>query len=147
MNKTTETWPGSKPPTKEEIERLYRLAYTIDARYYRREDVVDLGLDLHRLKEFGDVRMSKGLPTLRKHAGSLWKRLNDAQRTAYILADVISGLRYVDQAVRELEKEVGPLPEAQEGISLVQNSLFSRVPAHLRERLDKGFGKWKTNGI
>lgn len=146
MNTTKETWPGTKPPTKEELERLYRLAYMIDAQYFKREDVVDLGLDLHRLKEFGEVKMSKGLTVLRKHAGALWKRLNDAQRTAYIIADVFSKLQYIDQAVQELAKEVGPLPEVADGIGLVRTGLFSRVPAHLRERLAKGLGKWK-NGV
>lgn len=147
MNTTKDVWPGAKPPTKEEIERLYRLSYTVDHQFFRREDVVDLGLDIHRLKEFGEVRMSKSLGVLRKHAGSLWKRMNDQQRAAYIMADVISGLKYVDQAIQELEKVLGPLPEAHDGVSFVHTGLFSRIPSYLREKLEKGFGKWKVNGI
>lgn len=147
MNQTKEVWPGEKPPTKEEVERLYRLSYMVDHVFFRREDVVDLGLDLRRLKEFGEVRMSKGLSVLRKHAPGLWHRMNDLQKAAYIMADVISGLKYVDQAIKELEKVVGPIPEAHDGVSFVHTGLFARIPAHLRERLEKGFGKWKPNGL
>jgi hypothetical protein len=146
MNQTKEVWPGQKPPTKEEIERLYRLSYMVDHEFFRREDVIDLGLDLRRLKEFGEVRMSKTLGVIRKYAPGLWKRMNDLQKAAYIMADVISGLKYVDQAIKELEKVVGPIPEAHDGVSFVHTGLFSRIPSHLRVRLEKGFGKWKANG-
>jgi len=142
-----QVWPGEKPPTKEEVERLYRLSYMVDREFFHREDVVDLGLDVHRLKEFGEVRMSKTLAALRKHAPGLWHRMNDLQKAAFIMADVMSGLKYVDQAIKELEKVVGPIPEAHEGVSFVHTGLFSRIPSHLRDRLEKGFGKWKVNGL
>lgn len=151
MNQIKEAWPGEKPPTKEEIERLYRLSYTVDHEFFRREDVIDLGLDLRQLKEFGEARMSKSLSTLRKHAPALWHRMNDLQKAAYIMADVMSGLKYVDQAIKELEKVVGAIPEAHKGIemasdgvSFLRTGLFSRIPTHLKDRLDKGFGKWKA---
>lgn len=147
MNQVKEVWPGEKPPTKEEVERLYRLSYMVDHEFLRREDVVDLGLDFRRLKEFGEVRMAKGLSVLRKHAPGLWHRMNDLQKAAYIMADVISGLKYVDQAIKELEKVVGEIPEAHDGVSFIHTGLFARIPSHLRERLEKGFGKWKPNGL
>lgn len=143
MNQIKETWPGTKPPTKEEVERLYRLSYTVDHEFFRREDVVDLGLDVRQLKEFGEVRFTKSLSALRKHAPALWKRMNDLQKAAYIMGDVMSGLKDVDLAIKELEKVVGPIPDAHEGISFVQTGIFASIPSHLRDRLEKGFGKWK----
>lgn len=146
MKQAKEIGPGEKPLTKDEVERLYRLSYTVDHEFFRREDVVELGLDIHRLKEFGEVRMSKSLATLRKQVPVLWKRMNDLQKAAYIMGDVMSGLKYVDQAIRELEKILGEIPQAHEGLSFIETGLFARIPAHLRERLSKGFAKWKGNG-
>jgi hypothetical protein len=143
MKTEAKAWPGEKVPTKEEIERMYWLAYCVDPDFFRREDVVDFGLDLYRLKEFGQVRMSKGLGVLRRHATALWKRLSDTQRAAYILGDIISGLRYVDGAVRELEKVMGEFPEAHEGVDFIYHQLFAKLPLGLRNKLEKGFGKWK----
>ena len=143
MNEIKEAWPGTKHPSKEEVERLYRLSYTVDHEFFRREDVVDLGLDVRQLKEFGEVRFSKSLSVLRKHVPSLWKRMNDLQKAAYIMADVMSGLKEVDLAIKELEKVVGPIPQAHEGVSFVQTGMFAWIPSNLRARLEKGFGKWK----
>jgi hypothetical protein len=143
MNQIKETWPGTKPLSKEEVERLYRLSYTVDHEFFKREDVVDLGLDVRQLKEFGEVRLSKSLTVLRKHIPTLWKRMNDLQKAAYIMGDVMSGLKDVDLAIKELEKVVGPIPQAHEGVSFVETGMFAWIPGHLRDRLQKGFGKWK----
>lgn len=146
MNQVKVMGPGDKPLTKDEVERLYRLSYTVDHEFYRREDVIELGLDYYRLKEFGEVRMSKSLSALRKQVPVLWKRMNDLQKAAYIMGDVMSGLKYLDNAIRELEKLLGEIPQAHDGISFIETGLFARIPAHLRERLSKGFAKWKGNG-
>lgn len=146
MNQTKEIWPGGKSPTKEDVERLYRLSYLVDREFFKREDVADLGLDLRRLKEYGEVRMTKGLVVLRKHVQGLWSRMNDLQKAAYIMGDVMSGLVNVDLSIRELEKVVGPIQQAHEGVSFIQTGLFAWIPSHLRDRLEKGFGKWKANG-
>lgn len=143
MKTAERTWPGEKLPSKEEVERMYRLAYCVNPDFFRKEDVVDFGLDLYRLKEFGQVRMTKTLAVLRKHAASLWRRMSDAQKAAYILADVIAGLKYVDGAVKELEKLMGAFPEAHESIDFIYNQLFAKLPLGLRDKIDLGFGKWK----
>jgi hypothetical protein len=143
MKTAENAWPSEKAPSKDDIERLYRLAYCVNPDYYRKEDVVNLGLDLYRLKEFGQVRMTKPLTVLRKQAPILWKRLSDVQRAAYVLGDVIAGLRYVDGAVTELEKLMGEFPEAHESVDFIYHQLFARMPASLRDKLEKGFGKWK----
>ncbi len=150
MKTKKEIWPEGKPTGKDEIERMYRLSYCVDPAFFRKEDVVDLGLDFYRLKEFGEVRMSKSLQVLRKRVPYLWDRMTGDQKAAYVMSDVMSGLQYVDSAVKELEKCVGSLPEAhdgvlmaRDGIETVKNGIFARMPAGLRGNLDKGFGKWR----
>jgi hypothetical protein len=146
MNQAKVVGPGEKLLSKDEVERLYRLAYTVDHEFFQKQDLIDLGLDLHRLKEFGEVRMSKSLSQVRKQVPALWKRMNDLQKAAYIMGDVMSGLKYLDNAIRELEKLLGEIPHAHDGISFIETGLFARIPAHLRDRLSKGFAKWKGNG-
>ena len=131
---------------KAEIERMYRMAYTVDPKVFRAQDLVDFGLDLHRLKEFGDVKMKKGLAVLRKGCKALWERMNDQQRAAFLIGDVITGLRKVSGSLQGLEKVMGSIPEAHEGLEMAQNGLYARIPNDLRGRLDQGFGKWRSNG-
>lgn len=146
MNAPSETWPGKKMPGKTEIERMYRIAYTVDPGFYRMQDVIDFGLDLHRLKEFGDVIMKKDLAQLRKRAKDLWGRMDDHQKAAFLMGTVIEGLRNVAGVLQDLERLMGPMPDAHEGLEMAQNGLYVRIPKSLRDRLDRGFGKWKTNG-
>jgi len=129
MKTTENAWPGEKAPSKDDIERLYRLAYCVDPDYFKKEDVVNLGLDLYRLKEFGQVVMKKSLSVLRKQAPALWKRLSDTQKADYVLGDVIAGLRYVDGAIREMEKFIGEFPEGHESVDFIYHQLFARLPA------------------
>lgn len=129
---------------KIEIERMYRIAYTVDPAFFRITDVVDFGLDLHRLKEFGDVLMKKDLARLRKYAKELWGRMNDHQKAAFLMSNVIEGLRNVAGVLQELEKLTGPMSDAHEGLEMAQNGLYVNIPKTLRDRLDNGFGKWKT---
>jgi hypothetical protein len=140
-----EIFPG-RLPGKAEIERMYRMAYTVDPKVFRVQDVVDFGLDLHRLKEFGDVRMKKSLAVLRKSCKVLWDRMDDQQKAAFLIGDVITGLRKVSGTLQGLEKVMGPIPEAHEGLEMAQNGLYARIPNDLRGRLDQGFGKWRSNG-
>lgn len=141
------TWNEIFPdrfPGKAEIERMYRMAYTVDPRVFRIQDVVDFGLDIPRLKEFGEVRMKKGLAVLRKSCKVLWDRMNDQQKAAFLIGDVVSDLRRVAGRLQGLEKLIGSTPGAHEGLDMAQNSIYARIPNPLRGLLDQGFGKWRT---
>ncbi len=131
---------------KAEIERMYRIAYTVNPDMFSPQDVVDFGLDLHQLKEFGAVKMKKGLSVLRKNCRALWDRLDDHQKAAFLMGDVVSGLRKVSSVLQDLEKLMGTIPDAHEGLQMVQNSIYARMPKAWRDRADQGFGKWRTNG-
>lgn len=131
---------------KEEIERMYRMAYCVDPGFFRPADVVDLGLDVVRLKEFGQVRMRKNATLLKRQAGKLWERMSEDQRAAYTIADILSCLGYIGEAMAALEGYLGPLPGAQEELDMVYNALFTKIPLQLQSKLAKGFGKWKSGG-
>ena len=142
----SEAFPGNKMPGKTEIERMYRIAYTVDPAIYRIQDVIDFNIDLRLLKEFGEVRMKKDVSKLRKGAKALWDRMDDHQKAAFLVGDVVSSLQSLAKTVADLEKLMGPILEAHEGLELIQNGLFARIPKALRQRLEKGFGKWRSNG-
>lgn len=146
MTSTTESWPGDRKLGKHEIERLYRIAYTVDQNFFKILDVADFGIDLHRLKEFGDVVMKKDLAQLRKGAKILWKRMDDHQKAAVLMGNVIEGLRSVSGMLQDFEKLMGPMPDVHDGLDMAQMGLYTGVPKGLRDAVDKGFGKWKTNG-
>lgn len=130
---------------KADIERMYKMAYTIDAEIYRPDDVVDFGIDLRRLKEFGEVEMKKDLAQLRRRANGLWGRMNRHQKSAYWIGDVVAALRTATCALRSLEALIGRLDESHDGIEMTYNGLFARSGA-LKERVEKGVGKWRANG-
>jgi len=141
----SEAFPG-KALAKTEIERMYRIAYTVDPAIYRVQDVIDFGIDLRRLKEFGEVLMKKDVSKLRKGVKHLWDRMDDHQKAAFLVGDVVTALKDLGKTVNDLERLMGPILEAHEGLELIQNGLFARIPKALRERLERGFGKWKSNG-
>jgi hypothetical protein len=131
---------------KAEIERMYRMAYCVDSGIYRPDDVVDFGIDLRRLKEFGEVEMKKDLSQLRRRATVLWNRMDAHQKAAFLIGDVVAALRTAGGALRALEAVLGRLDEAHDGIDMAYNGLFSKVSGPLKERVEQGLGKWRTNG-
>lgn len=131
---------------KAEIERMYRMAYWIDQEIFRADDVIDFGMDLRKLKEFGEVEMKKDLAQIRRRAKGLWDRMDAHQRAAFLIGDVVTALRKTADVLRGLEAVVGRLDEAHDGIDMAYNGLFGKVPKEFRERFEKGLGKWRTNG-
>lgn len=131
---------------KVDIERMYRLAYCVNPNIFKPEDVIHFGIDLHRLKECGEVEMKKPLCQIRKHVSLLWQRMDHHQRAAFFTGDLIDGLRKVTAAIKNIEQVLGPLIDVRDNVEEVYHSLFAHMPRGFRERTEKGFGKWKTNG-
>ena len=74
---------------KADVECMYRCAYYLDNQFLKPTDVVDFGIDYHKLKECGDVRMKKGLTHLRKMAKRLWKRMSRDQKTLFLAMGIL----------------------------------------------------------
>lgn len=142
MNSIEEVWPSNRAPDKAQVERMYKLAYILEPEFFRREDVVDFGIDLHRLKEFGEVRMSKSLGQVRKLLPDLWERMDPHQRAAFIMSYLVAALRSVDSLVKDLERELGDLKDVREALALMHGGLFGKFPKDLQKRLERGLGRW-----
>lgn len=135
---------SEKQPERDDVERMYRVAYLMDPAFFRREDVVDFGVDLHRLKEFGEVRMGKPLTVIRKNVHALWKRMNDEQRSAFMIGEVISRLNDVTETLRHLEAVMGDAPDVHEFVEFARGNLLARIPVDLGAKLGRGSGKWRA---
>jgi len=142
MTNLEAVWPTNRAPMKAQIERMYKLAYTMDSSLFKREDVVDFGIDLYRLKEFGEVRMSKPLGKLRKQISDLWDRMDAHQRAAFIMSYLVDTLRSMDVLVKDLEMEIGELKEVREALTWMNSGLFGKFPKGLQKKLQLGLERW-----
>lgn len=142
MARMEAVWPTNRAPAKAEIERLYRVAYMIDPAIFSPEDAVGFGLDVRRLKEFGQVRMSKPLAQLRKRLPEFWERLDRQLRAVFLVSYLMEGVCWMSAVVSDLERELDDLKEVREALEWIKSSLFSRFPKDLEARLRDGLGKW-----
>lgn len=133
--------PGNPTPSKEEIERMYKCAYYIDRGFFRPADMADFGIDLVRLKEFGEVVMKKPLAKLRPQAMGLWERMNKAQRTMFLYSYLTQAVRYLNSMLDLLEPLLGNCMSERHALSSITTTLHRKFPDELQEKLRDGFGK------
>jgi hypothetical protein len=146
MHAGTGLWPFDRNPGREEIERLYRVAYYVDSSVFRREDLVDFGIDFHRLKECGEVRMKKPLLQLRRHVKGLWDRMGRDQRAMFLMGHFAHTLRRAQAVLGELRTLLGDVEDEKQALDLAMTRLCGRLPETLRKKLDQGLGKaWSIN--
>jgi hypothetical protein len=141
-----QAWPSDTAPSKAEIERIYKAAYYVNPSVLRPQDLAEFGLDLHRLKEFGEVRMKKPLSELRRHLPALWGRMDENQKALFLLGHLAEALRYSEDTLQALEKELGPLKEERAAIDRVMNLVYGKIPDHLSRRIKRGLGREWLNG-
>lgn len=134
-------WPMDQNPAKSEIEQMLKLAYYVDPSILRPEDVVNFGVDFHRLKEFGEVRMKKDVKRLRSHLPKLWERMTDDQKAAFLINGVLERLEEISTILGHLEEMTGELQETHEGMDMALHGIWAKLPLGLRERLKRGLGK------
>lgn len=145
MSTLAHVWPENKTPDKEQIERMYKCAYYLDRSFFVPADLADFGIDLVRLKEFGEVIMRKPLPALRQKTEDLWKRMNKSQRTMFFYSYFSQGARQLVGLIDHIEALIGNCMSERHALSSVQNTLHRKFPDNLQEKLRDGFGKeWST---
>lgn len=133
--------PRNSSPQKEEIERMYKCAYYIDRGFFRPADLVDFGIDIVRLKEFGEVVMKKPVAQLRPKAPGLWERMNKAQRTMFLYSYLMQGIKYLSAMLDLMEPLLGNCMSERHALSSILNTLQRKFPDELQEKLRDGFGK------
>lgn len=141
-----QAWPSDAAPSKAEIERIYKAAYYVNPSILRPQDPAELGLDLHRLKECGEVLMKKSLSELRRHLPALWGRMDESQKALFLLGHLAEALKYADTTLQALEKELGPLKEEKASIDRVMNLVYGKIPENLARRIKRGLGREWLNG-
>jgi hypothetical protein len=138
-------WPTNKAPIKSEIERMYKCAYYFDSAFFKPTDLVDFGLDFHRLKEFGEVCMKKDLSKLRPHVQRLWDRMGPPQRFIFHYSYFSLGCQYLGTLLEDMEKTLGGKGGAgtkeQYILQKLSEAVRHKFPAELQDKLDQGFGK------
>lgn len=107
-------------------------------------DVVNFGIDVRRLKEFGEVSMSKGVDRIRKHLPGLWERLTPLQRAAFHMSYLLENLETLSGNIEDLEKQIGNLQEVRDAITLIYVTLFASFPKDVVHMLREALGKWKV---
>lgn len=141
MNATKQVWPTNKEPDKREIERMYKCAYYLDRSFFRPEDMLELGIDVLRLKEFGEVVMKKPLSHLRTRVGALWERMSRAQRTMFLYTYYVQGVKHLQGLLSLMEGEIGSMMTERHGLSSFLGAMFRRFPEDLQKKLKDGVGK------
>jgi len=125
---------------------MYRLAYLVDSSIFRPIDAVNFGIDVRRLKEYGEVSMSKPVKKIRTHALALWERLSREQRAAFFMSFLLEELELVSSIVINLEEQIGSLQDVREALTWINLTLFGKFPKHVVQRLESALGKWMTSG-
>lgn len=146
MERIDEVPPAWRALGKADIERLYQLAYVVDPSVFTPEDAVEFGLDVHRLKEFGQARMSKPLAQLRRRLPDFWRRLDRQIRSLFLAGRLADALLGIEPLVKDLEQEMGELKDLRGGLGWMRSSLFGLFPKSVEAKLKEGQGKWSNGG-
>lgn len=141
MTVMKQVWPTNKDLDKPEIERMYKCAYYLDRSFFRPEDMLELGIDVPRLKEFGLVVMKKPISHLRTRVGPLWERMNRAQRTMYHYTYYVQGVKNLQGLLDLMEGELGSMMSEKHALSSFLGAIFRRFPPDLQKKLKDGVGK------
>lgn len=130
-----------KPTTKEEVERMYKVGYYLDRSFMKPTDVVDLGLDLYRLKEFGEVRMKKTLAKIRPYADAIWARMTDPMKVMFYWSYFCQWLDYGRLIVDEMEPLVRNVGFERKSIESMSSTMYQKLLPELQKKIKEGFGR------
>lgn len=131
-------------PTKEEAERMVKVAYYLDKNFLRPLDFVDFGIEVYRLKECGEVRMSKSHAKIKPHAAKLWGRMTKPMQAMFLwshFCELVDEMRLIYQELRELGE---PTQDGRLQLDAVIAKTAAMLPKELQEKIKEGFGRdWR----
>lgn len=128
-------------PSKDEAERMYKIAYYLDKKFLRPIDVVDLGIDVYKLKECGEVRMAKSPSKIKPYTAEIWGRMTESMRAMFLwsyLCEEIDSLRATLRQLKPIAKNVR-LEEL--ALDSILNSMSIKLPPELQAKIKEGFGR------
>lgn len=130
-----------KPTTKEEVERMYKVGYYLDRNFLKPTDVVDLGLDLYRLKEFGEVHMKKTWAKIRPLTDGIWNRMTDPMKVMFYWSYFCQWLDYGRLVLDEMEPLIRNVGFERKSIEAMSSAMYQKLPAALQTKIKEGFGR------
>lgn len=130
-----------KPTTKDQVERMYKVAYYLDRSFFKPADILDFGLDIYRLKEFGEVKMKKPWAKIKPLADGIWARMTDSMKVMFFWSYYCQGLDYLALLLSELEPLVQNVTQERRALETLQSSMCLKLPSELQEKIRQGFGR------
>ncbi len=131
-------------PSREDAERMLKIAYYIDKKFLRPIDMVDFGIDVYRLKECGEVRMSKSRSKVKPHVLELWGRMTKPMKAMFMwshFCECVDELRKVHQELQALGE---PVQNQRLELDVAIARTSAMLPAELQAKIKEGFGKeWR----
>lgn len=130
-----------RPTTKDQVLRAYKVAYYLDHSFFKPADIIDFGLDIYRLKEFGEVRMKKTWPKIRPQADRLWVRMTDSMKVMFYWSYYCEGLDYLRLILGEMEPLIKSVAVERSGVEALSSSMSLKLPPALQTKIREGFGR------
>lgn len=131
-------------PSKEDAERMVKIAYYLDRKFLRPIDMVDFGIDVYRLKECGEVRMSKSLSKIRPHVAGLWARMTDPMRAMFLWSHLCQSVDELRVILAEMAPIIKSTKADADYLNLFLGSMAMKLPPELQAKIKDGFGKeWR----
>jgi hypothetical protein len=131
-------------PTKDQAERMCKIAYYIDKKFLRATDTVTMGIDIYRLKEFGEVRMSKSQKELKKFTSELWGRMTDPMKAMFLWSYLCEEVDVIKELLNDFYPMVKNIGSERHHLDAILGSMSSKLPVELQAEIKKGFGReWR----
>lgn len=133
-------------PAKEEAERMCKIAYYLDKKFLRPIDLVDLGIDVYRLKECGEVRMSKKPSEIKPHLAALWNRMTEPMKAMFLWSHLCQEVDMIKELLMQLGSfHKGSMQAELSHLDALLLSASRKLPEELQSKIKEGFGKeWRT---
>lgn len=128
-------------PTKDEAERMVKIAYYIDKRFLRPTDMVVMGIDVYRLKECGEVRMSKSPAELKKFTMGLWDRMTEPMKAMFLWSHLCQGVEELRALLRQFHPIIKNTRSEENNLDAIQATMSMKLPTELQAKIKEGFGR------
>lgn len=130
-----------KPTTKDQVERMYKVAYYLDRSFFKPADLIDFGLDIYRLKEFGEVKMKKPWAKIKSLSDGIWARMTDSMKVMFFWSYYCEGLDYLRLILGEMEPLMKDVAVEQRTVEAMSRTMSLKLPPALQTKIKEGFGR------
>lgn len=120
---------------------MYKIGYYLDRSFFKPTDVVDLDLDLYRLREFGEARMKKSWAKIRPFSEILWARMTEPMKVMFYWSYFCEGLDYLSHVLDGMQPLVRNVSLERKSLETLSISMCQKLPPELQQKIKEGFGR------